>query len=89
MRIYIIMLVVGLLLLFAGCKGKEDGDARQIAELYSQLQQMKSENEKLKEEYRQLKKKYEQLKNVYNLQDEVLSTPDREKSSGIYDEVFQ
>ncbi len=89
MRIYIIVLVVGLLLLLAGCKGKKDREASQVSELKSQLQQLQSENVTLKEECRLLRKKYKQLKNVYNLQDDVLHGPDREKSSGIYDEVFQ
>ena len=89
MRIYIIVSIVGLLLLLVGCKGKEDRESSQVSELKGQLQQLKSENEKLKEECRQIRKKYKQLKSVYNLQDDVLPNPDREKSSGIYDEVFQ
>lgn len=89
MRIYITVLIVGLLLLFAGCKGKEDKESSQVSELQSQIRQLQSENEKLKEECHQLRNKYKQLKKVYNLQDDVLHDPDREKSSGIYDEVFQ
>ena len=89
MRIYIIVLVIGVLLLLAGCKGKKDRESSQVSELKSQLQQLQSENEKLQEECRQLRGKYEQLKNVYNLQDDVLHGADRKKSSGIYDEVFQ
>jgi len=89
MRIYIIVLVVGLLLLLTGCKGKEDRESSQVSELKSQIQQLQSENEKLQEDCRQVRKKYDQLKNVYNLQDDVLHGPDRETSSGIYDEVFQ
>ena len=89
MRVNIILLVLGLILLLGGCKEKENDDARQIAELYSQLRQLRSENEKLKEECRQLREEYEQLKKVYNLQDDVIRGPDREKSSGIYEEVFR
>lgn len=89
MRIYIIVLVVGLLLLLAGCKGKEDRESSQVSELKSQLKQLQSENEKLKEECHQLRQEYEQLKKVYNLRDDALHSPDRKKSSGIYDEVFQ
>ena len=89
MRIYIIILVAGLLLLFAGCDGKEDWKASQVYELKSQIRQLQSENEKLKEECRQLRKKYDQLKNVYNLQDDTLHRSDRKKSSGSYNEIFQ
>ena len=89
MRMYIIVLVVSLLLLLAGCKGKEDKESRQVYELKIQLQQLQNENEKLKEECRQLRQEYEQLKKVYNLRDDTLHSPDRKKSSGIYDEVFQ
>jgi len=88
MRIYIIVLLVGLLLLLAGCKEKEGRESGRVYELKSQLQQLQSENEKLKEECRQLRKEYDQLKKVYNLRDAPHS-PDRNKSSGIYDEVFQ
>ena len=89
MRIYIIVLVVALLLLLAGCKGKEDRESRQVSELKSQLLQLQDGNEKLKEECHQLRQEYEQLKKVDNLRDDVLHSPDRKKSSGIYDEVFQ
>jgi len=87
MRIYIIVVVIALLIV--GCKEKEGRELRQVSELKSQVQQLQSENEKLKEECRQLRKEYEQLKKVYNLRDDALHSPDRKKSSGIYDEVFQ
>ncbi len=87
MRIYIIVVVIALLIV--GCKEKEGRELRQVSELKSQLQELRSENEELKKECRRLRKEYEQLKKVYNLRDDTLHSPDRKKSSGIYDEVFQ
>lgn len=89
MRMHIVLTMICLLLLLAGCKRKDNRESSQVSELRSQIRQLQSENEKLKEECHQLQKKYRQLKEVYNLQDEVLHDPDREESSGIYDEVFR
>lgn len=86
MRIYIIVLVIALSIV--GCKEKKYRELRQVSELKSQLQELQSENEKLKKECRRLRKEYKQLKNVYNLRD-VPHSPDPNKSSGIFDQVFQ
>jgi len=86
MRTYVIVLVITLLIV--GCKDKKYSELRQVSELKSQLQELQSENDKLKEECHRLRKEYEQLKKVYNLRDAPHS-PDPNKSSGIYDQVFQ
>ncbi len=84
MRKYIIVILIALLLV--GCKGKSESE--RVYKLRSQLRQLQSENERLEEECRQLRKEYEQLKKVYNIRD-ARHRPDRNKSSGIYDEVFK
>lgn len=88
MRTYIMVLVLALLIV--GCKKKRDlgVERAEVAKLKNQLKELQSENKELKEECRSLQKKYDQLKRVYNLQDASLS-PDPNKSSGIYEQVFQ
>ena len=83
-------MVLVLALLIVGCKKKSDYglEPAEAAKLKNQLKELQSENKELKEECRLLQKKYEQLKKVYNLRDVPLS-PDPNKSSGIFDQVFQ
>jgi len=84
MRKYTIVLLIAFSLI--GCKGKSE--SQEVYALRTQVQKLQSENEELKEDCRRLRKEYEQLKKVYNLPD-VPHSLDRNKSSGIFDEVFQ